>query len=98
MPSATRSPRSEILAALRVLYCPGQVIELRVPHYPQNNATTAGYFDDADALAKCAHDLSGRAPGVYVTLNEINPALLARVCNRVERYVKQTTGDADVLQ
>jgi len=93
-----RDPRDEILAALGVLFREDQVVELRAPKYPRGNATTAGYFDDADALAGCALALSGNAPGVYVTLNEIDPALLARIRNRVEPWAKQTTADADVIQ
>jgi hypothetical protein len=91
-------PREEILAALRVLYLPEQVVELRVPNYPRGNSTAAGYFDDSDALADWALHLSGKAPAVYVTLNEIDPALLARIRNRVEHWVKHTTTDADVLR
>jgi hypothetical protein len=96
--STTRDPREEILAALSVLYRPEHVVELRAPCYPRGSATTAGYFDDAIALAENALDLSGKASGVYVTLNEIDPALLARVSNRVEQWVKQTTSDADVIR
>jgi hypothetical protein len=96
--SVTRDPRQEILAALRVLYREEDVVELRAPGFPRGNATTAGYFDNADALAESALDLSGQASGVYVTLNRINPALLARVSNRVEQWVKQTTSDADVIR
>jgi hypothetical protein len=81
-----------------VLYREEQVVELRVPGYPRGHATTAGYFDDFVALADAALMLSGRVPGVYVTVNEINPALLARGRNRVEPYAKQTTSDADVFR
>jgi hypothetical protein len=91
-------PWEEIRRALQVLFEPGQVVELRVPNHPRGNATTAGYFDDFAELAKEAEVLSGKAPGVYVTLNRINPALLARQNNRVEEWVKHTTGDADVLR
>jgi hypothetical protein len=95
---AARDPREEILAAVSVLFSQEQVVELRAPGYPRGNATTAGYFDDASALAENALELSGKAPGVYVTLNEINPALLARVSDRVEQWVRQTTSDADVIR
>jgi hypothetical protein len=91
-------PREEILYALRVLFRPDQVIELRVPNCPRNNSTTSGYFDDADALADFALQLSGGCSGVYVTLNEINPALLARMKNRAEAWARQSTSDKDVLR
>jgi len=96
--SAVKEPREEILASVRVLFSDEQVVELRAPGYPRGHATTAGYFDDSDRLADNALELSGNAPGVYVTLNEINPALLARVSNRVEHWVKQPTSDADVIR
>jgi len=96
--SKPREPRDEILAALGVLFRADQVVELRAPNYPRGNATAAGYFNDAEALAAFALELSGKAPGVYVTLNEINPALLARIRNRVEPWAKQTTADADVIR
>jgi len=41
--------------------------------------------------------LSGTVPGVYVTLNPVKPALLARAANKVKPYAKATTSDADVL-
>jgi hypothetical protein len=91
-------PREEILATHSLLFRPGQVVELRVPKYPRGNATTAGYFNDPSALAEYALRASGLAPGVYVTLNELNPALLARFNNRVETWVSQTTTDADVIR
>jgi hypothetical protein len=84
--------------ALAVLARPGQVVELRIPNCPRNGVTTAGYFNDFRKLSEVATRYNGRAAGVYVTLNEINPALLARLNNRVEEYVKQTTSDADVLR
>jgi hypothetical protein len=93
-----REPREEILAALGILFPKDQVVELRAPDYPRNNATTAGYFDDRVMLAEMALVMSGKAPGLYVTLNEINPALLARLHNRVETWVKHTTTDADVVR
>src|SRR5262249_32653030 len=89
-------PPRRVLDVLRTLFRPGQVVELRAPNHPRNGWTTAGYFDDYRKLAAAAAELSGVAPGVYVTLNEINPALLARINNRVEEYAKQTTSDADV--
>jgi hypothetical protein len=93
-----REPREEILAALGLLFRPDQVVELRAPNYPRNNATSAGYFDDREMLAEMALVLSGKAAGVYVTLNDIDSALLARLHNRIEPWVRQTTTDNDVVQ
>ncbi len=49
-------------------------------------------------MAKAAMALSGKAEGVYFTLNPVNPALLARADNRVKPYAKHTTNDADILR
>jgi hypothetical protein len=57
----------------------------------------SGYFSDHSLLAKNASRLSGKAPGVYVTLNPVRPDLLARAANRVNRYTKIATSDTDVL-
>jgi hypothetical protein len=50
-------------------------------------------------MAAEALELSKKAKGVYFTLNPVNPALLARICNRV-RVVEEgeTTGDNYTLR
>jgi hypothetical protein len=80
-----------------VLFAAGQVVELRVLNYPKGNATTSGYFDNPDALAHAAATFNGKV-SVYLTLNPVNPALLARSCNRVKEWAKTTTGDADIVR
>jgi len=77
------------------LFEPGQIVELRCPNYKRG--TASGYFSDMLLLWNAAKELSGKVPGVYVTLNPVNPALLARANNRVELYAKTTTADADIL-
>jgi hypothetical protein len=42
--------------------------------------------------------LNAAGAAVYVTLNPINPQLLARFCNRVEGYAKATATDKDVVR
>jgi len=49
-------------------------------------------------LARDAARWDGRARGVYVTLQDIEPALLARAANRVVERAQQTTADTDVLR
>jgi hypothetical protein len=87
----------EIRRALGVLLEPGSVTELRVPHAGREG-TVSGYFSDHDALAREAARWSGKAPGVYVTLNPVLPALLARAANRVRTRAEQTTSDRDILR
>jgi hypothetical protein len=86
----------EIRRTLDLLLEPGQVAELRV--LKTRRGTAAGYFTDFDKLAQAAAANSGKAPGVYVTLNPVNPDLLARSKNRFKEYVKETTADRDILK
>jgi hypothetical protein len=87
---------AEIQRTLDLLLEPGQVAELRVLNTQQG--TASGYFTDFDKLAQAAAANSGKASGVYVTLNPVNPDLLARANNRVKKYVKETTADRDILK
>ena len=83
-------------AAFDLLLELGAVAELRALGTTQR--TVSGYFTNPDAMARAATALSGKAEGVYFTLNPVNPALLARADNRVKPYAKHTTNDADILR
>lgn len=96
MTVAARADLAEIRRALALLVEPDAVVELRVPNAGRAGAAS-GYFDDFDALAAAAARWSGRAEGVYLTLNPAIPALLARSPNRVAESARHTTSDADVL-
>jgi hypothetical protein len=94
--AAPRADRAEIGRTLGLLYEPGDVVELRAPGSRQG--TLSGYFDDMAALAAAGAELSGTVSAVYVTLNPVKRALLARTVNRVKPYAKITTADADILE
>ena len=85
----------EIRRTITVLYSPGAVVELRAF---KDRTTASGYFDDHGKLAEQAARLEEQGFAVYATLNPVNPALLARANNRVQRYPKSTTSDADILR
>ena len=87
-----------ILQALRVLYLPGQVVELRVPKGGPDG-TISGFFNRGALLAQSAAELSGRYPGIYTTLNPLRPELLQRSPNRITRNADKGTlaTDADVI-
>ncbi len=70
--------------------------ELRVLN--THRGTISGYFDDFAKLAAVAADRGEKAPGVYVTTNPVNPALLARSANQLPEYAKHTSSDTDVLR
>ena len=96
--SPVQLQQDQIQQALTLLTEPGQVIELRVPS--TSKGTQSGYFDDIEKLAEAACQLSGQGPGVYITINPVDPNLLARANNRVREYVKQgeSSQDKDVLR
>jgi hypothetical protein len=102
MPSVTPD-RDEIIRALQLLHEPGDVIELRAlgvstPEYRRPHRVS-GYFNDIEALATSAVKLSPFAKGVYITLNHIEQALLARAANRI-RVVNDDeplTSDTNVI-
>ena len=83
--SAPKADVAEIQRTLDLLLEPGQVAELRVLNTQQG--TASGYFTDFDKLAQHAAHYSGKAPGVYVTLNPVNPDLRAGANNRVKNML-----------
>ena len=85
---------TEIRSGLSLLLEPGSVSELRV--LGSGHGTVSGYFNDFEAMARCAAELSGKAEGVYFVLNPINPILLARSPNRMKQYSRSTTNDTDI--
>ncbi len=92
-PTLSRT-REAIRATLAVVLDGESVAELRV--LGSKNGIISGYYDDYDALARDAATLDGQGDGVYVTLNPVQPDLLARAKNRVKKYAQHTTGDNDI--
>src|SRR5215216_7161742 len=89
------SPGRGLLRTLEVLFQPGAVVELRAF---RGRETVSGYYDDHPALAREARKLDERNYAVYVTLNEVDPALLARASNRTRKvYRELTTSDGDIV-
>ena len=93
-------PVPNIESVLHVLPDPGQVIEIRAL---ADTCTHSGYFTDTAALARVveALDTDPAVHGIYITLNEVNPALLARRANRIKMHLTRsdaTTSDADITR
>lgn len=82
-------------AILADLIPPGTVVEVRIPDAGRFR-TVSGYFDDLDQLQSAVANYDGRVPGIYFTMNPVNPALLARAVNRLKQYAKLTTSDPDI--
>ena len=92
-PSKTQT---SIRKALSILFKPDNVVELR--SFQGKKKTISGYFNDHDLLSKEASELSSNGCQVYVTLNQVNPDLLARAANRIEAFPASTTSDKDIAQ
>jgi putative DNA primase/helicase len=75
---------------------PDHIYELRALH--THCGTISGYFSDKERLYSAADEIDGKVPALYTTLNPVKPDLLARAADRLERYAKVTTTDADVLR
>ena len=89
-----------LLRAITTLAPDGGVVEVRAL---ADGATHSGYFDDYEALVRTveALDADPAVAGIYVTLNAVNPALLARRSNRIKMRLGRkdaTTADADILR
>jgi hypothetical protein len=87
----------EITRTTELLLAPGQVYEIRAFGQDKYKTVFSGYFDNHEQLAQNAARLSGKAAGVYVTVNPVAPALLARASNHVRPRPLATTSDRDIL-
>ena len=87
--------------AVRLLVGVGNVTELRAldatttshrwPH------TVSGYFDDPQKLSEALQGIE-TAKGIYITLNPVDPALLARASNRLRKPSRgESTSDTDIV-
>jgi len=96
---ADRSSFDDVRRFFSLLARPGDVYELRsLARVNGQQHVTFGFFDDVEQLARTAVEHSGKHDGVYVTLNPINPALLARAPKNKTRRAGSgdTTSDRDV--
>jgi len=85
----------EILRAVQALSDPGDVLEIRAL---KNGTTAAGYFDNAADASREAARLDEQGFTVYMTVNPVVSALLARAENKIKRSLRETTSDRDVLR
>jgi hypothetical protein len=98
--TAERRPANtphDVRRFLSLLHEQGDVFEIRIPKYGKYKLTAAGYFDDAEAALAACESWDGRA-NVYITVNPVNPVLLARAANRVLERAAATTSDQDILR
>ena len=81
--------------ALSLQFEPGAVVEVRIPK--TNRGVVSGYYDDFERLVRDVARMSGDVPGVYITMNQVDPRLLARSRNRPMQRPENTTSDKDIL-
>lgn len=90
---------AEIRRSLELLHNGGDVYEVRALDVPSGRYknVVSGYFNNDDLAAAAAEECDFRgAGGVYVTINPVAPALLARRNNRCEERPKETTKDEHI--
>lgn len=104
MTAAERKSRlAEIRLCLVLLGCQaGNVFEVRALDVligRNYRGIVSGYYDDLDRAAADILSLEERgAAGIYVTINQCDPALLARRNNRIEDRPKETTKDEHIIR
>jgi hypothetical protein len=102
---AKRKPASRLMQIgefLRMM-SGGKPFETRLLKCKRGNArpfTVAGYWDDVHAAAEALHDADQEyePSATYITLNRIDPALLARAKNRLAEYLEPTTSDNNIVR
>jgi hypothetical protein len=86
--------------AVSLLAGAGQVVEVRAL---ADLNTHSGYFNDYEALVRQVEALGtdSTIQGIYITLNEVNPALFSRRANRIKMRLGKkdsSTGDTDIVR
>ncbi len=91
------------LQTIELFTSTGDVIEIRALGVGRTASSPgciySGYFERSNhkALIGVLRQLDGKCDGIYTTINQVNPALLARSSNRLQARPKHTTTDADII-
>ncbi len=95
---------SQIDEFISLLHPAGSVFEIRSLNCPSGSdgrfpSTHSGYFTDAVRAHELALllDLVNKPAGIYITLNPVNPSLLARANHQIKSKARATTSDLDVV-
>ncbi|HWQ65038.1 MAG TPA: hypothetical protein VN429_11520 [Methanospirillum sp.] len=89
-----------VLAGIHLLISPGSIFEIRSIG---SDGVGSGYYNDPEKAAGdvLALEQDLHISGIYLTLNEVNPVLLARRANRIKTRLGRTdatTSDADIIR
>lgn len=91
-PETVQDTAEEIFDTLDALFEHGDVVEMRAF---KGRSISSGYYDVLGQLAYDAAKLDKAGYTVYITVNRLNPALLARAANRYREVVREpTTSDS----
>jgi hypothetical protein len=88
-------PAVAIRATLDLLFQDGDSFEVRIPK--TKAGTLSGYFNDKGKAALFMARENGRHPGIYVTVNPIEPTIVARSENQLQVSFITTT-DAEITR
>jgi len=88
-------PSLIIQATLNIFFESGDVFEVRIPK--TKYGTISGNFNDPAIAALAITKENGKHQAVYMTVNPIQPALIARNNNKFEYGCQTTTNDAEIL-
>ncbi|MFZ2287601.1 MAG: virulence-associated E family protein [Bacteroidales bacterium] len=87
-------PAVLIKATLDMIHAAGDIFEVRIPK--TKAGTISGYFNDTGIAAALIAKENGRHQSVYMTVNPINPDLMARSENQMTHGSFMTTTDGDI--
>lgn len=91
------TPPDEIKRTLSLIQQYSPIFEIRIPKANKYKVTYSGYYNDINKAAQDVLKYNNKVPAIYITLNNIQPALLARANNRMDENAQLTTTDSDVL-
>jgi hypothetical protein len=90
------SPAIIIKNTLDIIHLPGEVFEVRIPKTKMG--TISGYFDDTTVAAALIARENGKHQSIYMTVNPVDPDLLARSANRLTAGSFLTSSDRDIVR
>lgn len=90
------TPR-DVADALRLYHHDGDVFEVRILN-TRRSGTVSGYFRSPDVAAAAIAKWDGKAPGVYITINPVDPVLHARAADRLQERARDTTTDKNIIR
>ena len=97
MKSAIPRKKSLQAAGLSALLLRPQGGSTEARLFNTSKGTVSGYFDNPFRLASAVTPYNGRT-SIYITLNELHPAVQARARNRLISHARVTTANEDIVR